>query len=133
LTSTPAAADTIRRYLDDTKTKPSDYDLILTGDLALCGSTMLKELLARDGILLSDNYDDCGLMLFDRQTQDVHAGGSGCGCAAAVLCGHILPAIERRVLNNVLFIATGALMSTTTSQQGESIPGIAHLVHLTSE
>ena len=133
MTTAPAAADTIKRYLDDTATKPSDYDLILTGDLAVCGAELLKELLSRDGIILGNNYNDCGLMLFDRETQDVHAGGSGCGCAASVVCGHILPAIERRELHNVLLIATGALMSTTSSQQGESIPSIAHLVHLTSE
>jgi len=122
----------MRRYLDDTRTTPADYDLILTGDLALCGSTLFKDLLSRHGILLGDNYNDCGLMLFDRQTQDVHAGGSGCGCAAAVLCGYILPAMARGELQHVLFMATGALMSTTSSKQGESIPGIAHLLHLSA-
>ncbi|MBQ4618126.1 MAG: stage V sporulation protein AD [Clostridia bacterium] len=127
----PAAADTIRRYLEDTGTVPSDYDAVFTGDLAYCGSALLKELLARDGITLGDTHFDCGLMLFDRQRQDVHAGGSGCGCAASVLCGHILPKMARGELKNILFIATGALMSVTTSKQGESIPGIAHLLHLT--
>ncbi len=129
----PAAADTLARFLDDTDTKPSDYDLILTGDLALCGTRILHELLARKGIILGDNYNDCGMMLFDRQKQDVHAGGSGCGCAASVLCGYVLPALERGELHNVLFMATGALMSTTSSKQGESIPGIAHLLHLSSD
>ena len=129
----PAAADTLTRFLDDTDTKPSDYDLILTGDLAVCGSRMLHDLLARKGIVLGDNYNDCGLMIFDRETQDVHAGGSGCGCAASVLCGYVLPALERGDLKNVLFMATGALMSTTSSKQGESIPGIAHLLHLTAD
>ena len=133
MTSTPAAADTLARFLDDTDTKPSDYDLILTGDLAVCGSRMLHDLLARKGIVLGDNYNDCGLMIFDRETQDVHAGGSGCGCAASVLCGYVLPALERGELKNVLFMATGALMSTTSSKQGESIPGIAHLLHLTAD
>ena len=128
----PAAADTLTHYFDDTGTKPSDYDLVLTGDLAAYGSKLLKELLSRRGIVLGDNYNDCGLMLFDRHTQDVHAGGSGCGCAASVLCGHILPMLASGELQNVLFTATGALMSTTTSKQGESIPGIAHLLHLTS-
>ncbi|MGN0172745.1 MAG: stage V sporulation protein AD [Acutalibacteraceae bacterium] len=126
----PAAADTLHRFFDDTGTRPDDYDLIVTGDLAACGSEMLRELLKRSGILLGGNYNDCGLMLFDRETQDVHAGGSGCGCSAAVLCGHILPRMEKRELKNVLFMATGALMSPTSSQQGESIPGIAHLLHL---
>lgn len=129
----PAAADTLQRFLDDTKTKPSDYDLVLTGDLGLCGSRMLHELLSRKGIVLSSNYNDCGLMLFNRETQDVHAGGSGCGCAASVLCGYVLPALRQKKLKNVLFMATGALMSTTSSKQGESIPGIAHLLHLTAE
>ncbi len=128
----PAAADTLSRFLDDTDTKPSDYDLILTGDLAVCGSRMFHDLLARKGIVLGDNYNDCGLMIFDRDKQDVHAGGSGCGCAASVLCGYVLPALERGELRNVLFMATGALMSTTSSKQGESIPGIAHLLHLTA-
>lgn len=121
------------RFLDDTGTKPSDYDLILTGDLAHCGTRLFQDLLSRKGIVLGDNYNDCGMMIFDRQTQDVHAGGSGCGCAASILCGYVLPALERKELHNVLFMATGALMSTTSSKQGESIPGIAHLLHLTSE
>ncbi len=129
----PAAADTMVRFLDDTGTKPSDYDLILTGDLAHCGTRLFQDLLSRKGIVLGDNYNDCGMMIFDRQTQDVHAGGSGCGCAASILCGYVLPALERKELHNVLFMATGALMSTTSSKQGESIPGIAHLLHLTSE
>lgn len=129
----PAAADTLSRYFEDTSTSPDDYDLILTGDLALCGTAMLKELLERKGISLGENYNDCGMMIFDRQKQDVHAGGSGCGCAASVLCSYVLPAIERGELTNVLFMATGALMSVTSSRQGESIPGIAHLLHLTKE
>ena len=133
MTTAPAAADTLSRFLDDTDTKPSDYDLILTGDLAVCGSRMLHDLLTRKGIVLGDNYNDCGLMIFDREKQDVHAGGSGCGCAASVLCGYVLPALERGELKNVLFMATGALMSATSSKQGESIPGIAHLLHLTAE
>lgn len=129
----PAAADTMARYFEDTGTAPADFDLILSGDLGYCGAAMLKDLLSRDGILLGGNYNDCGLMLFDREKQDVHAGGSGCGCAASVLCGYILPAMMRGELNNILFMATGALMSTTSSKQGESIPGIAHLLHLTTD
>lgn len=128
----PAAADTIYRFLQDTKTTPADYDLILTGDLGAVGSEMLYELLRKKGVTLGNKHNDCGLMLYDRQKQDVHAGGSGCGCSAAVLCSHILSEMEKGALHNVAFIATGALMSPTTSQQGESIPGIAHLVHLIS-
>lgn len=126
----PAAADTIYRFLQDTHTTPQDYDLILTGDLSAMGSEMLRSLLQKKGVDLGDRHNDCGLMIYDRETQDVHAGGSGCGCSAAVLCSHVLNQMEAEKLHNLLFIGTGALMSPTTSQQGESIPGIAHLVHL---
>ena len=125
-----AAADTLQNFLQDTGTSPDDYDLILSGDLGAVGSELFKELLERQQIKLGGNYNDCGLMLFDRAKQDVHAGGSGCGCAASVLCSYLLGKMERRELKNVLFMATGALMSPTSSQQGESIPGIAHLLHL---
>jgi stage V sporulation protein AD len=128
----PAAADTIYRFLQDTHTTPADYDLILTGDLGAVGSEMLYELLSKKQVKLSNKHNDCGLMLYDRKRQDVHAGGSGCGCSASVLCSHILTEMEKGALHDVLFVATGALMSPTTSQQGESIPGIAHLVHLTT-
>ena len=126
----PAAADTIARYFEDTQTSPDDFDLILTGDLSAVGSEMLHQLLKKQGIHLGGKHNDCGLMIFDREKQDAHAGGSGCGCSAAVLCSHILRQMEQKRLRDVLFIGTGALMSPTTSQQGESIPGIAHLVHL---
>ena len=125
----PAAAQTLLDFFTDTATAPKDYDRIFTGDLGQVGTELLHELLRENGTELL-NHDDCGLLLFDRKTQDVHAGGSGCGCAAGVLCGHILSEMERGNLKNILFMATGALMSTTSSQQGESIPGIAHLVHL---
>lgn len=128
----PAAADTLQNYWQDTGTSPDDYDLVVTGDLGAVGSELLRELLDRQGIQLGSNYNDCGLMLFDRQKQDVHAGGSGCGCSASVLCSYLLSKMDKRELKNVLFVATGALMSTTSSQQGESIPGIAHLIHLTA-
>lgn len=126
----PAAADTIANFLQDTATSPDDYDLIVTGDLSAVGSELLCELLSRKGITLEKNYTDCGLLIYDRNKQDVHAGGSGCGCSAAVLNSYLLGKMERKELNSVLFIGTGALMSPTSSQQGESIPGIAHLVHL---
>ena len=128
----PAAADTIYNFLTDTNTRPEDYDLILTGDLSAVGSELLQELLQRKGIDLGTRHADCGLMMYDRHTQDVHAGGSGCGCSAAIVCSYLLSKMERGALHNVLFIGTGALMSTTSSQQGESIPGIAHLVQLVS-
>ncbi len=129
----PAAADTIGRFLRDTGTAPGDYDLIATGDLGAIGSDLCRQLLSQQGVTLGDNYTDCGLLLFDRQRQDVHAGGSGCGCSASVLCAHILPTMERGELKRVLFCPTGALMSPTSSQQGESIPGICHAVELVME
>ena len=125
----PAAADTLKQFLQDTGTKPSDYDLILTGDLGQVGSQLFLDLLKREGIDAHKNHSDCGLMIYDMEKQDVKAGGSGCGCSASVLCSHIFNQITSGKLANVIFIATGALMSTTSVQQGESIPGIAHLVH----
>lgn len=129
----PAAADTISRFLTDTGTAPGDYDLIATGDLGLVGADLCRDLLEAKGYTLGGNYTDCGLLLFDRQRQDVHAGGSGCGCSAAVLCAHLLPMMERGEMKRVLFCPTGALMSPTSSQQGESIPGICHALELVAE
>lgn len=126
----PAAADTIKTYLNDTGKKPDDFDLILTGDLGRIGSTLLIEMLDKEGINISSYHNDCGLMIFDMEKQDVHAGGSGCGCSGSVLCGYILDRVKNENLDNILFIATGALMSPTSSQQGESIPSVAHLVHI---
>lgn len=126
----PAAAQTLTDFLHDTGASPTDFDLILTGDLGLVGSGLMEDLLEKDGIQIKQLHNDCGLMIYDRQKQDVHAGGSGCGCSASVLCSLILRQLSQGNLRKVLFIATGALMSPTSSQQGESIPGIAHLVYL---
>ena len=128
----PAAADSIARYLRDTGTAPGDYDGIFTGDLGAVGTALLYQLLAEEGVHLQRVHDDCGLLLYDRQRQDVHAGGSGCGCSAAVLCGHLLKRMEQGELGDILFCATGALMSPTSQQQGQSIPGVCHVVHLTA-
>ena len=128
----PAAATTIKNFLNDTKTIPDNYDLILTGDLAYVGSELLYDLLQRDGFDIQKKHTDCGLLIYDRKNQDVGSGGSGCGCCAAVLCSHIMQSIQKGLLNNVLVCATGALMSPVSIQQGESIPGIAHLIHLSS-
>lgn len=128
----PAAADSIARYLRDTGTAPGDYDGIFTGDLGAVGTALLYQLLAEEGVHLQRVHDDCGLLLYDRQRQDVHAGGSGCGCSAAVLCGHLLKRMEQGELGDTLFCATGALMSPTSQQQGQSIPGVCHVVHLTA-
>ena len=126
----PAACDTIKSFLIDTKTKPSDFDLILTGDLGRTGSQLLLELLQKENIDISRLHNDCGMMIYDIEKQDVHAGGSGCGCCGSVLCGYILENMCKGKLKNILVAATGALMSPTANQQGESTPGIAHLIHL---
>ncbi|MBD5104198.1 MAG: stage V sporulation protein AD [Ruminococcaceae bacterium] len=128
-----AAYDTISRHLANTEQSVDDFDLILTGDLGQVGSDILVELFQKDNVDISGKHNDCGLMLYDLKSQDVHAGGSGCGCSASVLCGHILPEIAKGNLKNVLFAATGALMSPTIVQQGESIPGISHAVHISAE
>ena len=128
----PAAASTLEDFFKDTKTTPDDYDLILTGDLGQIGSDLLFELLNKDGIKLGNKHNDCGVMIYDKEKQDVHAGGSGCGCSATLLCSVILNKLKKGDLNNILFMATGALMSPTSSQQGESIPGVAHLVQIKS-
>ncbi len=126
----PAAADTIKQFFEDTGEKPQSYDAIFTGDLGFVGSELLTELLKKEGIDISKNHKDCGCLIFDRERQDVHAGGSGCGCSASVLNGYILNSMKEGKMKRVLFAATGALMSTTSFQQGESIPGISHLVEL---
>ena len=120
-------------FLKDTQTSPDDYEFIATGDLGVEGSALFKMLTAREGHKIGENHFDCGLLLYDRNTQDVHSGASGCGCSASVLCSHILGNLENGVWKNGLFMATGAMMSPTSSQQGESIPGIAHLIHFSVE
>ena len=127
----PAAADTIHAFLKDTSTNPDDYDLILTGDLGFVGSELLLQLMKKDyGIDISCVHNDCGKMMFYREEQDVHAGGSGCGCSASILNSYIFRQIKEKKLNKVLFVATGALLSPTSTMQGESVPSIAHGVLL---
>jgi stage V sporulation protein AD len=128
----PAAADTIRNYFTDTNADINSFDLIVTGDLGYVGSELLKTLLEKEGIKLSGNYNDCGLLVYDRKKQDVHSGGSGCGCSASVLCSFILNSMRSGALHEVLFIATGVLMSPLSIQQGESIPSVAHLIHIST-
>lgn len=128
----PAAAETIRRYIAANGYSPDDFDAIVTGDLGIVGSKLVVELLQREGMDISRHHMDCGAMIFDAESQDTHCGGSGCGCSASVLCGYFLPRIGDGRLKNVLFAATGALMSPMSLQQGETIPTISHLVHLTS-
>ncbi len=126
----PAAASTISCHFQDAGVGPGDYDLVLTGDLGEVGVAALRELLRKQGHDLGEKLQDCGLLIYDREQQDVHAGGSGCGCSAVVLAGHILRCLEEKRYRKLLFVATGALMSPTSAQQGESIPGIAHAVVL---
>ena len=126
----PAAADTIRQHLIDTGRDVSDYDRIITGDLGSIGQTILKDLLSDCGILLGDLHEDCGMLIFDPDTQDTHAGGSGCGCAATTLAAYILPRLIRGEWKRVLFLPTGALLSKVSFNEGQSIPGIAHAVVL---
>lgn len=129
----PAAADTILHHLLDTGRTPADYDQFITGDLGAVGSRLMYDLLGKNGVEMSGKkHTDCGLMIFDKD-QDVHAGGSGCGCAATVLRGYVLPNLEMGHWKRVAFMATGALLSTTSNQQGETIPGVAHLVVLERE
>ncbi len=124
----PAAADTIAAVLRDTNTQPEDYDCIVTGDLADVGSDLLLQLLGGDGIDISEQHMDCGSMIFDNKAQGTNAGGSGCGCIASVFCGHFVPQLASKKIRRGMFVATGALMSTTTSQLGEPVIGIAHAV-----
>jgi len=124
----PAAYDTLKRFFTITKTSPADYDKIVSGDLGYEGYGILKDLFAKDGIALGDVYEDCGLMIYNRKVQDVHAGGSGCGCSASMLSAVLLP----KKYSRMLYMATGALMSPMSVKQGQSIPGIAHLVQIES-
>lgn len=127
----PAAYDTLRTHFEDTGRSSSFYDLIVTGDLGLLGKEVVLELFQREGVSLS-NYDDCGLMLYDLEQQDVHCGGSGCGCSAAVLTGLLLKGVQAGRWQNILFCGTGALHSPTSLGQGESIPGICHAIAISA-
>lgn len=123
----PAAVDTIVHHFTETKRSPEDYDLIVTGDLASIGKDIAEELIKQKGYDISNKFSDCGLMIFDPK-QDVHAGGSGCACAAVVTCGYLYKEMLKGRYNKILLVATGALLSTTSTQQGETIPCIAHAV-----
>ena len=129
----PAALDTLLRYFEQSNTMPQDYDAIFTGDLGLEGSKILKELMFIEGYDLNDIYYDCGNIIFDKETQDVHSGGSGCGCSAVVLASYILPKLRSGEFKKVLLIGTGAMMSPSSLKQGLCIPAVAHLIKLESE
>ena len=129
----PAFVDTVVSHFKDTGLKPSDYDLIVSGDLGSVGKELALDLLKREGYNILNLVDDCGTMIFDLRKQDVHAGGSGCGCSAVVLCGYLLEKLRTKKYRNILFCGTGALLSPVSTQQGESIPAVCHAVAISSE
>ncbi|MBR4721316.1 MAG: stage V sporulation protein AD [Clostridia bacterium] len=129
----PAAHDTLSALFSETGTKPEDYDLILTGDLGHVGSDILCHMLDKDGYNIYPKHNDCGKMIFDAKKQDVHAGGSGCGCCGSVFCGHIFKELKNGNIKRMIVAATGALMNPTSLLQGESIPAIAHALIISTD
>ncbi len=125
-----AAEDTLITHFKDTGRNPSYYDAIFTGDLGHIGKDILVDLASSKGYNIKSNYNDCGVLMFDKQKQDTHSGGSGCGCIASVFSGYVYKMLQEKKYKKVLMIATGALMNSTSTQQGESIPGIAHAVSI---
>lgn len=128
----PAAADTLLRYFKASKLRPENFDLIVTGDLGSEGHSILLELTSAGGLDLSKVCSDCGMLIYDQRGQDVHSGGSGCGCSAVVLAAELLRRIKEGEIKDMLFVGTGALMSPDALKQGQSIPGVAHLVRISS-
>ncbi len=128
----PAAFETIRTHLDDFHAAPEDFDQIITGDLGTLGKDILLHLFQREGVSIGGKITDCGNLIFDAQCQDVHCGGSGCGCSAVVLCADLLPRLQAGKLRKILFCGTGALLSPTSSQQSLPIPGVCHAVCIES-
>ena len=129
----PAALDTLVRFFQSTGESPDAYDLIVTGDLGFEGGAILQELMRAEGYPMEGRYTDCGQLIYDRKKQDVHGGGSGCGCSAVVLASHLVPQIEAGGIRRMLFMSTGALMSPDSIKQGQSIPGVAHLLEIVSK
>ena len=126
----PAAFETIQAHMEDLKRQPEDFDLIVTGDLGQIGKEVLLELGKRNYLPLGGKLTDCGTLVFDNTVQDVHAGGSGCGCSAITLCGYLLNQLRDGKLKRILFCGTGALLSPTSTQQGLPIPGVCHAVSI---
>ena len=124
----PAALDTLIAHFSDTGRKPSYYDVIITGDLGYIGKEILGELCESKGYNIKSNYEDCGVLIFDKENQDTHSGGSGCACVGTVFSGYLYKQLKDKKINKILLIATGALMNSMSTQQGESIPGIAHAI-----
>ncbi len=126
----PAAENTLLRFFEETGEVPESYDLIVTGDLGFEGGSILCDLLRSKNRTIEKRYTDCGQLIYERHAQDVHCGGSGCGCSAVVLASHLLPMLECGEIRRMLFLATGAMMSPDSLKQGKSIPAIAHLIEL---
>lgn len=126
----PAAVSTILTHLKDTNRKPTYYDAIITGDLGHIGKGIVLDLCKAEGFQLSSVYNDCGVLMFDKEKQDTHSGGSGCACCGTVFSGYFFNQLKEKKIKNMLLVATGALMNSTSTQQGESIPGIAHAVSI---
>lgn len=126
----PAALSTLITHLRDTNRKPSYYDAIITGDLGHVGKDILSELAESKGYTIKSNYNDCGVLMFNKEKQDTHAGGSGCACLGTIFSGYFFKQLQDKKIKRLLLIATGALMNATSSQQGESIPGIAHAISI---
>lgn len=127
----PAALATIRAHFNDLGQSPDDYDLIVTGDLGQLGKDILLTLAQQEGLQIGGKLMDCGTEVYDCLKQDVHAGGSGCGCSAITLCSHLLNRLNSGKLKKILFCGTGALLSPTSTQQGLPIPGVCHAVCIT--
>ena len=126
----PEAVETIYQHFQDFKSKPEDYDRFITGDLGSVGKNILCDLLKEKGYDISKQHMDCGIEVYDAESQDTHAGGSGCGCSAITLAGYVLKRMRKRDWNRVLFIPTGALLSTVSFNEGDPVPGIAHAILL---
>ncbi|MBQ7336516.1 MAG: stage V sporulation protein AD [Clostridia bacterium] len=126
----PAAQDTLVRFFQETGEAPENYDLIVTGDLGFEGGSILEDLMRAEGYPMGERYTDCGKLIYDRERQDVHGGGSGCGCSAVVLASYLLPRLERGELRRILFMSTGAMMSPDSIKQGQNIPAVAHLLEI---
>ena len=126
----PAAVDTLYKHFKDTRREPKDYDIIVTGDLGKIGKSLTENLILDYGYDIRGVYTDCGVEIFNNDDNDIKSGGSGCGCSAVVFCGYLYKQLMAKKLKRVLLVSTGALMSSTSSLQGESIPGIAHAVSI---
>ncbi len=126
-----AAVDTIKRFFEDDN--PNNFDLIITGDLGIEGHSIACEILKLDNLDLGNNFTDCGMLIYDKEKQDTHSGGSGCGCIASVLAGHIMRLFDEGAVKNVLAIGTGALLNPNSVFGKRHIPAVAHAIHLSKE